>query len=201
MELKTQIIQAASELFFKHGIRRVSIDDICNELHISKKTFYEFFPKKENLVDEFIGFHNRDMISKRDKALKNKNAIEALLSCIKEARKYMENVSELVERDVERYYPNLYEKYICVEQQELYDIFERNLRRGIEDGYYREDLDIELLASFFISVIKREKERNGDTLRKRFHQKRVLEFFFDMIMRLIFNEEGQKFIKENYNKE
>ena len=53
-DLRAKILKTAGELFFKFGIRSVSIDDICNELHISKKTFYTVFKQKDELVVELL---------------------------------------------------------------------------------------------------------------------------------------------------
>lgn len=51
VETRKRIIKVASELFLKYGLRSVTIDDICNELRISKKTFYVHFKQKEELIE------------------------------------------------------------------------------------------------------------------------------------------------------
>ena len=53
-DLRAKILKTSGELFFKFGIRSVSIDDICNDLHISKKTFYTVFKQKDELVVELL---------------------------------------------------------------------------------------------------------------------------------------------------
>ena len=69
--VKNEILKTAGELFFKYGLRSVSIDDICNEMHISKKTFYVHFKQKDELVECLL-------TSIRDKEIHNQN--ELLLS-------------------------------------------------------------------------------------------------------------------------
>ncbi len=54
MDVRDKILKTASDLFLKYGLRSVSIDDICNELHISKKTFYAHFKQKEELVESLL---------------------------------------------------------------------------------------------------------------------------------------------------
>lgn len=56
--VKENIIQVAGEQFHRMGIRNVSIDDVCAELRMSKKTFYQHFSKKEDLIDSVI-FYER----------------------------------------------------------------------------------------------------------------------------------------------
>ena len=145
-EQKLQIIQVATKLFKQYGIRRVSIDDICGELRISKKTFYNSFAQKEDLVDTFIGYANNLLVEKVGAQCRNKNALECLLIMNRETKKYYEKeVSELVMDDVKKYYPNLFEKYRKINAERSYQKFLNNLKQGIEEGYYRDNLDIELL--------------------------------------------------------
>jgi len=54
VETRKRIIKVASELFLKYGLRSVTIDDICNELRISKKTFYVHFKQKEELIESLL---------------------------------------------------------------------------------------------------------------------------------------------------
>lgn len=201
MQHKEQILQVASSLFLKHGIRRVSIDDICNELRISKKTLYTFFRQKEELVEECIIFHNKELEARHKKILKNKNAIESLFIGLKEARKYMDSTSDLVILDIEKYYPHLFEKYSRMEEEKVRNSFERNYRQGVEEGYYREDLDIELLGAFHAMHLKKERSKESYALSRKFPQKRIMEFFFDMIIRLIVNEKGLKYVEEQHKKD
>lgn len=201
MEQKNQILDTASLLFRKYGIRRVSIDDICTELRMSKKTFYTVFKNKEELVDEFIAYHNDEVEDRQIKLIKNKNAIESLFIGLKEVRKYMENTSELVVQDIEKYYPHLYEKYSRIEEEKVRKIFEENYHQGIEEGFYRSDLDVELLGAFHAMHIKKKRSKEGSVLGMNFSKKRIMEFFFDMLVRLIVNENGMKYMEEHYKKE
>ena len=91
------IIQVAYLKFTQFGIRSISIDDICNELRISKKTFYQIFPKKEDLVEAVLQFQLTLEKENFEKIQRNKNAIEALVTIIKELRKITnENVPTFV---------------------------------------------------------------------------------------------------------
>ena len=53
-EQRGHIIKTAGEMFFRLGIRSVSIDDICHELGMSKKTFYVYFESKDELVAQML---------------------------------------------------------------------------------------------------------------------------------------------------
>ena len=52
MEPKERILAGAEELFNKHGIKRVTMDEIAQHLSVSKKTIYLYFQEKDDLVDD-----------------------------------------------------------------------------------------------------------------------------------------------------
>ena len=195
-EQKLQIIQIAAKLFKQQGIRRVSIDDICGELRISKKTFYNYFAQKEDLVDACVEYANKSLVEKVEVLCRNKNALECMLIINREMRKYYEKeVSELVMDDVKKYYPNLFEKYRKINAERSYQKFLNNLKQGIEEGYYRDNLDIELLSVLYLSNLNNTQHH---TIFGKFPKKRVMDFFFDISIQLIVSGKGLKFIEENY---
>ena len=85
---KEIIVQTAIRMFHQLGIRNVSIDDICSELRISKKTFYTHFQQKEELVDAVLIYSKTKELEKFSKNLHGKNAIDALIFIVKEIKKH-----------------------------------------------------------------------------------------------------------------
>ena len=67
---KNHIIQTAGEMFFRLGIRSVSIDDICHELGMSKKTFYVYFASKDELIEQMLQANLKYMSTKMEELLK-----------------------------------------------------------------------------------------------------------------------------------
>lgn len=200
MENQSEIIlQTASRLFEQYGIRSVSIDNVCQELHISKKTFYTFFPQKEDLVDAVLTYHKRNHYERFDKLFKNKNAIDSLILIIKEIKKSLETESQSMCYDLEKYYPRVFEKHESKKTEEMKLGFEMNLHQGVAEGYYREDLDIELISLFHSIQIKNTFELMLHSPKK-YTKKHLLDFFFDLMIHLIANEKGLKYMDEHYNK-
>jgi AcrR family transcriptional regulator len=193
------IISTAGRLFEQFGIRSVSIDNVCNELHISKKTFYTFFPQKEDLVEAVLNHQRKISYEKFGKLFKNKNAIDSLIVIIKEIKKSAEQESTSMCFDLEKYYPKINEKYEQIKRDNIRIGFESNLRQGIEEGYYREDLDVELLSYFHSIQLKNSFEIMGQDLKK-YSKKRLIDFSVDMMIHLIANEKGLKYMEENYFK-
>ncbi len=194
--LKENIIQTANNQFQRMGIRNVSIDDVRSELRISKKTFYQYFNKKEDLVDAVIEHERALSLAKLQRNTKDKNAIEIFVYMVKELKKSAECTPKLFWHDVEKFYPALFQKYNQIKQDNIRNIFENNIKQGIAEEYYREDLDIELL-SFFYTVQIRNTFEMMMQMQLKFSLKRITDFFIDMIIRFIANEKGLKYIEEN----
>ena len=82
--MKDKIIEGAEKLFFQYGVRSVSMDDVARELSMSKKTLYQYFTNKEELVTEVARTH---LISEKEQfqniAQSAQNALEELFSISK----------------------------------------------------------------------------------------------------------------------
>lgn len=193
---KINIIQTAAQQFNQMGIRNVSIDDVCSELRISKKTFYQYFKKKEDLIDAVIAYGQQTHMEKVNKSIKDKNAIEVFIFMIKEIKKSAECAPFMLWHDLRKYYPALYNKYDEHKKEQIKCAFEENILQGIKEGYYRDNLDVELVSYFHSIQIKNTFETMMQS-QKRFTKKRLTDFFIDMIIHLIVNEKGLKYVEEN----
>ncbi|MFM2291550.1 MAG: hypothetical protein RIS29_1363 [Bacteroidota bacterium] len=193
------IISTASSLFVQFGIRSVSIDNVCNELRMSKKTFYTFFAQKEELVEAVVVYQRKQRNDRFEKLFKNKNAIDSLILSIKELRKVMDQESAVMCNDLEKYYPRVNEKYEQISREEIRAGFESFLNQGIAEGYFREDLDIEMIALFHSVQLKYMINQMAQFPQK-YSRKRIYDFFIDLMIHLIANEKGLQYLAENYNK-
>lgn len=190
------IVITASRLFEQFGIRSVSIDNVCSELHISKKTFYTYFPQKEDLVDAVLLLQKKNKYERFEKLFTDKNAIDSLIIMIKEVKKSVETESLTMCFDLQKYYPKVYEKHELIKSAEMKLGFELNLHQGIAEGYYRSDLDIELISLFHSIQIKNSFELMQNSSKK-YTKKRLVEFFLDLMVHMIANEKGLKYLDEH----
>lgn len=195
-----QILFTAGKLFHQIGIRNVSIDEICSELRISKKTFYSHFPQKEDLVDAIVSFEKQKNIDRFEKHLKNKNAIDSLIFIVRELKKSADCAPQALWYDIQKYYPRVFEKHEKIKHETIKIGFEENLKQGIEEGYYRDDLDVELSSIFHTIQMKATFELMENSPMK-YSKKRLLDFFIDLMIHLIANEKGLKYLKENFENE
>ena len=146
-EVQKNIIKTAGELFFRLGIRSVSIDDICRELGISKKTFYVYFQSKDELIDQLLQANLAHTANKMEQMLHDpdmRGIVDGILQRNTE-RDDVRRVPQLV-YDLKKYYPRQFANF----QQQAFEQQKRYIRsfleRGIAEGVVRANLNIELTA-------------------------------------------------------
>ena len=145
---QSQILKKAGEMFFKLGIRSVSIDDICHELGISKKTFYVYFASKDELVAQLLHVSIDEMANRMENWLRLhdfRQLISILLTQKDVNKKDVRCVPQLV-YDLKKYYPQQFAQF----QLQLFDVQKdylmQYLQQGIREGLVREQLDVEMTA-------------------------------------------------------
>ncbi|MBO7316893.1 MAG: TetR/AcrR family transcriptional regulator [Paludibacteraceae bacterium] len=196
MTIEEQILSVSAKLFVDFGVKSVSIDDICNHLHISKKTFYVYFKQKEDLLSAIL----REERVKREKKLAaieadtNQNVINSIIA---DTRFF---VGHKVERhmcffyDLKKYYPNVFFEHKKVMAEVKKNRTEKFLRRGVDEGFFREDLNIPTMAlflslhseAFFEEFLKEKKTTIGE----------IVNFLIDTLVRSIVSAKGLKYYEE-----
>lgn len=195
--LRERIVETACGMFHRLGIRNVSIDDVCNELRISKKTFYVHFPKKEDLICGVLDSIKQKHFEYIEKVTQHLNAIDILIFNIKEMKKSIDASPFLMWYDIKKYYPKLFKEKEEEKMEYTKKFIDFILQKGISEGLFRENLDLELL-SVFHSIQMRNTIEDMHHLSQKYSSKRVMNFFIDMTLHLIVNDNGAKYLKDNY---
>jgi TetR/AcrR family transcriptional regulator, cholesterol catabolism regulator len=153
-ELKN-ILLKVRELYMKYGIKSITMDDISMELGISKKTLYQYVTDKDDLVGKFIDneIHLRQVeICKCFKT--GFNAIEELFEISIFMNKLMKDQNPATDHDLKKYYPHHYYKIVKARRERIFNYILLNLKKGKEDGLYREELDEEIIAKLYLSRVE-----------------------------------------------
>ena len=151
IELNTRdrIRQKADELFMRYGLRSVSMDDIANALGISKKTIYQFFADKNELVDavlaETLSFSKQNCDRNRSSSA---NAVEEIFLSMDIADQIFRNMHPSVIFDMQKYHPQAFSRFLKHKNEYLYSIVFKNLERGIKEDLYRPEINAEILSRF-----------------------------------------------------
>ena len=194
---RRNIIKTAGELFFRLGIRSVSIDDICREIGMSKKTFYVYFASKDELIGQMLQANINYMASKMQELLDLRDFRQLVKRFIKhqEAEKNdVRRVPQLV-YDLKKYYPRQFADFQiqCFETQKTYII--RYLELGVAQGLVRANLNIELTAVLF-AKIHSDAIRDFEVIEAHNHNMHQLAHTaMDVLVRGVLSDEGLKLYK------
>ncbi len=187
-------------MYLKLGIRSVTMDDVASELGISKKTLYQHFTDKKDLVTQVIDYFLDDA-EYEFKQQRNGNAIDNMFLIRKHVAYILKFYNNRIEHDLKKSYPELYQKIRQVKHQRILDSTIENLKQGMEEKLYRHDLD-----AYFIA--KLQLGRMLYTLNPDYHIFEEYELssivFFDSMMdyhmNAICTEKGIKYYKKQLNK-
>ena len=152
--MKDKIISKATELFLKLGFKSVTMDDIAAEMCISKKTIYKFFCNKEILIVESTEMVHKAIHESIDTiAAKNYNAIKENFEIKKMFKEMFKSGEASPAHQLKKHYPEIYDKVMSREINECNTVFKQNIEKGIEQGLYRENLDIDIYVGFYYNLI------------------------------------------------
>jgi len=144
-----RIKQKAADLFMQYGLRSVSMDDIANGLGISKKTIYQYYADKDELVDAFITEkinHNQSCCELDKDAAEN--AVHEIFLAIDMMMEIMSSMNPALLFEMQKYHPAAFERFYKHKNDYLFTVIKDNLLRGIKEGLFRNDLNVDILARF-----------------------------------------------------
>jgi AcrR family transcriptional regulator len=154
MELKDRIIESASTLFFQKGVKSMTMSDIAYELGISKRTLYEIFQDKEELLEECINFHMDKADCEIEQMKENaENVVDAVMRMYTKHLNEAKKVNKSMVHDLKKYHPHIYEKVECRQRAGM-DMFMPLFQRGREQGLLRDDVNFEIVAWLLKSQFK-----------------------------------------------
>jgi AcrR family transcriptional regulator len=203
MELRERIIENASKLFLQNGIKSMTMSDIANSLSISKRTLYEVFKDKEELLAECLDYYH----TKADREIErltrdSENVIDTMIRLYAQKFFQMLDAGSLLVNDIKKYYSHLYRK---MEQKRNDDVcvFIPLFEKGVEQGFIRDDVDFEVML--WLLKIQFDAVLNEDTIPTgKYSVHQFLQAIIQNFMRGIATPSGNERIDqlmENYKKE
>lgn len=149
--LKTRILEAASDAFSQKGIKSVRMDDIAQSLNISKRTLYEIYENKEVLLYECLKTSKaRAQEEMTFIAAQQNNVMDIILDIYRSKMSQLQKINPQFYSDLEKY-PQLQsflEEQHDKDRTKLKDF----LRRGIEEGYFKGDINVDIIANVFDAI-------------------------------------------------
>jgi len=146
-------------MFLKLGFKSVTMDDIACEMCISKKTIYKFFSNKESLIEEGTEVMHQNIHTTIDGIIsKNYNAIEENFEIVKMMKDTFKTYEASPVYQLKKHYPEIYQKLLANELEECTELFSQNIKKGISQGLYRENIDVQSFVKFYYTIIFSIKE-------------------------------------------
>ena len=154
IEKKKGILTRTLDLFSKRGIKSCTMGEICAFQRISKKTLYKYFKDKDDLVESCMSFElERTETAVKDIMSKGLNAIDESFEI---SRFVIDNVSDLHPAlffELENFYPEAFKLYEEHQNKSIRSSIYDNLKKGISEGLYRADLNIEIVVSIYLTIL------------------------------------------------
>jgi AcrR family transcriptional regulator len=198
MQTSPFLIQSCLNIFFTQGVK-VSVDDIAKELCISKRTLYEIFENKSELIYQCILHLVEEEKTKMTYYLSKDggNVIEKLFPFLN-----IEIYSSLKEHhcfflEIKRYYPEIFEKLVMTHINAYLEYIDTILKEGIERNIFRNDIQAEIVKVFFFFLMT--TQNNNSNNKSLFQRYSVVEIFENTILcyiRGISTSKGLKLIDD-----
>ncbi len=198
---KEKIMDVALDLFVARGIRDVSIDEVCHELGISKKTFYVFYAKKEDLVRDTVSFmlkKRHDMMVAFMGARNPVQVLKILPSMIDEYSMFESNYLRAA-YDLKKYYPKTFEAVMSDNLNVSRKSMGEFIDWGIREGFFRDDIDKDscpVIISIIFNGFNSFAFDSSSSKRKRPSTTALVKTIVDIITHTLLSQKGW----EEYNK-
>ena len=152
--MKDKIIKKATDMFLKLGFKSVTMDDIAGEMCISKKTIYKYFSNKEMLIEEGTEVVHQNIHRLMDEVIaQNHNAITENFKIREMFKEMFQSFDHSPAYQLKKHYPEIYHKMMANEIEDCSAVFRQNIEKGIAQGLYRPETDVESAVKFYYTLI------------------------------------------------
>lgn len=190
--IKENILSLATLQMQKVGIRSVSIDDLCHELGISKKTFYVHFPSKDDLVDAMLQENERKLVSDIQHMVQHKTVVECIIDWAKIAQKTEKNSHKTPPMlyDLQKYYPSLHNAHLGRMRKAMEAFLVQFLQKGQAEHIFRAEVDVQVTAMLFVNAHAMVVEYAQGNQLSPSEMRKISKSSMDVLLRGVCSPEG-----------
>ena len=149
MEPLVKILSASAELFSQYGFKTITMDDIARRAGISKKTLYQHFANKQEVVNDSVIWYKNQMTENCASMLNDaENAIEAMVRMLAYFDTMHKRINPMAMFEMQRFFPDAYKIFRELLISRDVVMIKDNILQGVQEGLYREDINADLLARY-----------------------------------------------------
>ncbi len=188
--IKEKIITKSLELFSNIGVKVVTMDMISEELGMSKKTLYEHFSSKEELIKQTFNESFSASVVELENKIKNyQNTIHQKLLILGNIENLFLIKKDRISLQLEKFYPEIYSEIINTQKQYIRTLLKNNILLGIEEGLYRTKINKKLTVEYYYLVEQIIVNKNSST-DINLSEPMVKNYFFELLIRSIATKKG-----------
>ncbi len=193
-----EIINKIADIYFRYGIRSVTMEDLARELGVSKKTLYLYFKDKKDVVSKVVHhlIHYQKCGINQAQTQPGSNAIDKLMMMTRFFTEHLKHSNASLTYDLQKYYPDVWDEVVEFKRKEVFNHIMENIREGIAEGLYREDLNYEIIAHVYVSRMEMYQTELWQPLEK-YTLEEVFQTLFIYHIRGIANANGLKHLEKN----
>jgi len=197
--MKEKIRDTASKLFLEHGFKSITMDDIANEIGMSKKTIYSEYSNKTALVEDCVMNKFCHLSDGIDVIIAmNKNAIEELYEIKKYVMSHLNNEKSSPQYQLMKYYPKIHKNLKDQQFNKMHGCVLLNVQQGLEQGLFRDNIDPEFVARIYFTGMSSIKDQNVFPI-NRFPIAHLMDSFLEYHLRGIVTPKGKAILNNIIN--
>lgn len=188
------LLNKSRELFMKHGVKSLTMDEIAKQMGMSKKTIYQFVENKADLIKLTM----QDFLDEEQKHMgtiikSSNNSVDELINMIEYFLQVVREFNATTLNEVQMHYPETWKVYNDYRFNFMLGLIEDNLKKGVAEGFYREDLDTDIISKIYVLAV--EILLNQELFpTKQYSFLKIYREFLNYHLRGIVSEKGLKYI-------
>lgn len=147
-----KVIEKTRDYSFSHPIHRTSLEKLCTDVGLEKKVVQKFVKSTKDLVINILQFErNSFKVIFTDNDFEGVNAIDIMFTVSKELSDRFQDINPTLTYQLKTYYPLIYKQHLEDKYDFIFGKIKINIEKGINQGMYRDDLSVELVARLYLA--------------------------------------------------
>ena len=190
--MKEDIVKRALNDFMQYGFKTFTMDDLANKMGISKKTLYEYFPSKNDLVETTLDYALEISCKNADIFVQGEGSvIENVYRNQKKVQEVFNINSDRPIWELQKYYPKTYERMKSEFAKTDALFIDKLLEKGWQEGLFRKDINVNFYKVFYTSV-QRLRSITHTFPEREFPFWETIYTILEYFFRILVNEKGLK---------